>query len=513
MSYRDSLLLELVAAPMFVLSFIGSKYRNFAPVATLAGIGLFILTVGIRFAYPFMDEVYFVEPVINLLRGDGYTTAAWNVTTSTQTHISTAPAYSFLLYLWLRLWGISPYAVRSLPVLFAVLGAAVLWRACVRLGWLQGGRAGSLLIALVLLDYGAAFSYSCGRPDSLSFLLLSTLLYLVSHPDRPLALWLMGLIGVILPFAQWSVVIYLFCLCGGLFFLFGRRVFKPALVIFLGIVLGFVLQWLVYSQLGLWDTWILTIRGEGSENLFRRILHRLTSDPLGNHANAIPKDITSWILLAGFGTVFVRSKQSGDDVGEWLAKAAAKLALAVGIGMYVFGKFPTYYGWMLCGPLGVILSVYGERVGSRRRGAWAVALVTGILACTAGLPFQFLVALRDWPDRQPAPITAWLESKITKDDVVYCDYPLYYSLKLRAKRVFTGLYIDVMTPAEAQQVTVAVLGTKGTWYRGTKFDLSKAQENGRWNARHGSLFGNALQHGFLSIPNYECVVLDLRNAH
>jgi len=508
----DSLLLEHITAPMFGLNVSNSKYRNLAPIATLVGLGLLILTVGIRFAYTFLDEVYFAQPVINLLRGDGYTTAAWYDSTSTQTHVSTAPIYSFFLYLWLGLWGISQYAVRALPVLFALLGAAVLWRACVRLGWVQGGRAASLLIALMLLDYGAAFSYSCGRPDSLSFLLLAALLYLASFPDRPQALWLMALVGVLLPFVQWSAAIFTFCLCGALFILFRQRVLKPGLVIFAGVFLGFIAQRLIYWKLGLWDTVVRTIEGEGAANVFQRILDRLTSDPLSNHHNVIPKDITSLILLAGFAVIFVRIKQIGDPVGERLAKAAAIIALAVGIGMYFLGKFPTYYGWMLCAPLGVILVMYGERVGSQRRGAWATALSIGILACAAGLPFQFLVALHDWNDRQPGPFTAWLQGKISQDDVVYCDYPYYYPVKFRAKRVYTGFYINHMTPAEAQQVTMVILDPRKPWFGAPKIDLSKARETSRWTARRTSLFGNSMQFGFLSSPNYECLVFDLKPA-
>jgi hypothetical protein len=487
----------------------GTKHRNLVPVATLVGLGLFVLTIGIRFAYTFMDEVYFAEPVINLLRGDGYRSAAWYVTGSTQTHVSTAPAYSFLLYLWLGVCGISQYAIRSLPVLLAILGAAVLWRACVRLGWLQGGRASTMLIALVLLDYGTAFSYSSGRPDSLSFLLLATIFYLASHAGRPFALWLMGLVGILLPFAQWSTVIYTFCLSGALFFLFGRRVLKPVLAVWLGMILGLVAERWVYSQLGLWDTWVLTIQGEGPANVLLRILGRLTKNPLDHHANVIPKDITAWVLLAGLGVEFARSKQFQDSLGVWLGKAAAIIAVAVGIGMFLVGKFPTYYGWMLCAPLGVILSVYCERVGSGRREALVGAMTTGILACAAGLPLQFGVALYDWQDRQPAPFTAWLQARIRKDDVVYCDYPYYYPAKFKAKRVYAGYYINPMTPAEAREVTVVILDPRKPWFGASKLDLSKAREAGRWVAHRASLLGNSLQCGFLSSPNYECVVYDL----
>jgi hypothetical protein len=485
--------------------------RNLMPIATLACIGLFTLTIGISIAYTFVDEVAYAEPAINLLRGEGYRSAAYNVTTASQTHVSTAPAHSVLLYVWLKLFGISQCSVRSLAAVLALIGAAVLWRACVRLGWLAGGFSSSLLIALVLLDYGCAFSYSCGRPDSLSFLVLATVFYLASFPSRRVTLWFMGAIGLLLPFVQWATVIFTFALCGGLFFVFGKRILKPALVLSLGMILGLAAQYFLYSHLGLWDTWMLNIKGEGSASILQRIIDRLTSNPLSHHSNVISKDITSWILLAGLGIEFARSKLSGERLGIWLGKAAAIIALAVGVGMYLVGKFPTYYGWMLCAPLAVIICVYCEKVAARRRAVFASVVSIGILACAVGLPFQFFVALYDWKDRQPAMIDAWLESKIGKDDVVYCDFPFYYPAKLRAKRVYAGNYILPMTPAEAQQVTLAIIGTKFTSYDGTKLDLSKAREKGRWVAGRSSLFGNAFQYGFLSAPNYECILYDLKN--
>ncbi len=488
----------------------GGKYRNAVPVATLVVIGLFILTIGIRFAYTFMDEVYFAEPVINLLRGDHYASFAWYVTTSVQTHVSTAPAYSFLLYLWLGIWGISQYPVRSLAVAFALAGVTMLWRACVRLGWIKSGLAGALIISVILLDYGVAFSYSCGRPDSLAFLLLATLFYLASLHQRALALWLTGLVGVVMPFVQWSVVIYTFCLAGALLLLFRKNVLKPILAVGAGIILGLIAERLIYTKLGLWETWVHTIQGEGSPNLFIRILNRLTQNPLRNHSNTIPKDFTSWILLAGLGFEFCRSRLFRDPPAIRLCNAGAIIAVAVGVGMYVVGKFPTYYGWMLCAPLAVLFAIYCDQVGSQHPRLLAGATVIAAAACALGLPLQLCAALHDWEDRKAEPVTTWLQANISKDDVVYCDYPFYYATKFQAKRVYTGLYIEPMTPEEARQVTLVILGPRNPYNAGAKIDLSHAQEIGRWTPRHSGLFGNSLEYGFLSSPNYECVVYKVR---
>ena len=144
------------------------RSQNALPAFALILAGLFIFIFGIADNYAYLDEIYFADPAINFLQGNGYATTAWFVTRQFATHVSTAPAYSLSLILWLKLWGISQTAVRTLPAVLALTSVLVLWRACLRYGWIRSGLAGTVLIGVAIMDYGYAFSFTCGRPDSLS---------------------------------------------------------------------------------------------------------------------------------------------------------------------------------------------------------------------------------------------------------------------------------------------------------------------------------------------------------
>src|ERR1043165_4202509 len=115
------------------------KSYNTLPAAILTFLGLFIFIIGLSVNCTYSDEVYFADPVINYLQGDGYTTTEWNVTNGSETHVSTAPAYSLSLLLWLKVFGTSQAAARSLPVVLAMASAFVFWRACRRAGLIKSG--------------------------------------------------------------------------------------------------------------------------------------------------------------------------------------------------------------------------------------------------------------------------------------------------------------------------------------------------------------------------------------
>jgi hypothetical protein len=273
---------------------------------------------------------------------------------------------------------------------------------------------------------------------------------------------------------------------------------------------GLLFQKAAYSHFGLWDTWIATVSSEGSTSVVQRIISRFTSNALRTHSNSTPKDFTSFIILSGMAFVYVRGRLLRNNEEVTLAKAAWLIGFAIPVGMYLVGKFPSYYSWMICFPLAAILCSWFEKVCSVNRPMTILAVSIALLACLSGLPMQTAFASYDWNSRKIRPVQDWLGPQIRSNDVVACDYPFYYIVKPRAKAVFVGKYCNKLTPEELSTVTLAIVNDEASEWWKFKDAVNDKVQVGAWTAKCG-LFGNRYQFGFLSSPNYNCKVYRLKD--
>jgi len=465
--------------------------------------------IGLRVHYVWIDEVYFAEPAINFLRGDGYTSAVWNVSQASATHVSTAPAYSFLLVAWLKLFGVSQPAVRTLPLVLAVLTTLVFWRACLRAGLIHSAAAGTILVSVALLSYGFSFSYTTGRPEALSALALAGMFHFAATPTSRTALIMLALLGFALPFIQWSAVIFATIIAAVMLILLGTHALRPVLLASAGIATGMLCQYVVYRHFGLWDQWLATLSSERSLNLLQHLLSRVSVDALRAHSNTLPKDFTAFVLFAGVILLGVATFFLSIDRRQQLLKAAAVIFAAVLAGMFVVGKFPTYYGWMLTLPLAAIIAAMFDRLLPERRALRSGAVAIAVLSCLVGFPVQVTVALKDWSYRTPDRVNEWLQDRIQPGDTVYCDYPFYYLAKEKARKVFAGRYSRMMTPEESDSLDLVLLSKTFCDWSHPEVLPTHATSREDWDPIRAGLLGNDWRYGILSAPNYSCIALRL----
>lgn len=465
--------------------------------------------LGLRVHYTWIDEVYFAEPAINFLSGDGYTSSAWNVGLSNDTHATTAPAYSFLLIGWLKLFGVSQTAVRSLPLLLAVLATAVFWRACLRAGLIHSASAGIMLVSVILLSYGFSFSYTTARPEALSALVLAAMFYFTSGLTSRVTYLAFSAMAFMLPFIQWSAVIYAFLLAAVLLLFLKHRILRHLLIGAAAILCGLLCQYALYQALGVWDEWLGTLSSERSLSIVQQLLSRLSIDALRGHSNTLPKDFSALVLLGGVVLLGLASFILRVDRRQMLMKAALAIFVAVVCGMFIVGKFPTYYGWMLTFPLAAILAAMFDRLPAGQRVLRAGVVAIAVLACLVGFPVQAAVALNDWPYRTPARVDAWLRTQIRPDDTVFCDYPFYYLAKEKARKVFVGRYSRVMAPDELDNLDLILLSKTFCDWSHPETLRTRATGRADWDPSRAGLLGNDWRYGILSAPNYSCAALRL----
>jgi hypothetical protein len=468
--------------------------------------------LGLRVHYTWIDEVAYAEAAVNYVKDGTYTSAAFFTARADETHVSPTPAHSFLLIGWLKLFGVSQTAVRSLPLFLALLATVIFWRACLRAGLIHSAAAGTMLVSVVLLSYGFSFSYTTARPDAVAVLVLSFMFYLAVRPSSAISLGAFVLLAVALPFVQSAAVIYAFILSAVLLFFVRGLALRPVFLACAGMVAGILLQVAVYKMAGVWDAWVALLRSERSVSLAQYLLERLSLSALLNHSNTLPKDFSAFVLLGGVVLLGLATFIFRLDRCQTLPKAALTIFVAVLCGMFIVGKFPTYYGWMLTFPLAAILAAMFDRLPAGQRVLRAGAVAIAVLACLVGFPVQAAVALNDWPYRTPARVDAWLQTQIRPDDTVFCDYPFYYLAKEKAHKVFVGRYSRVMTPEELDSLDLVLLSK--TFCDWSHPETLRARATGRadWDPSRAGLLGNDWRYGILSAPNYSCTALRLAPA-
>jgi hypothetical protein len=479
------------------------------PLLTIAAITAFMAFIGLRVHYVWIDEVAYAEAAIHYVKDGSYTSAAYYTSHADETHVSPSPAHSFLLIAWLKLFGVSQTSVRTLPLFLAVLAAIIFWRACLRANLFHSQTAGVILVSVTLLSYGFSFSYASGRPESVSVLALSSMFYLATLPPSRLTTGAFFLLAVLAPFMQWALVIYTFIL-GAVLLLFVRdRTLHPVLLTGGGMVLGFVLQVAIYKMAGLWEAWISLVSSERSVSLLQYLVERFSLRALLNHSNTLPKEFSAFVLIAGIAALGLAGWLLRIDRRQILARAAVVLFLLVLLGMYVLGKFPTYYGWMLTFPLAAILAAMFDRLPTESRALRYGAVAIAILSCLVGFPVQAAVALNDWSYRTPDRVNEWLQARIQPDDIVYCDYPFYYLAKEKAQKVFVGRYSRLMTPEELDSLDLVLLCKTFCDWTHPEVLPSRATSREDWDPTRAGLLGNDWRYGILSAPNYSCAALRL----
>lgn len=474
---------------------------------------IFYFFIGLYVHYTFIDQVYFADPAINYVLTGEYRSTAWGVVNENLPHVSNAPLYSFLLIIWFKIFDFGSITMRVLPSLLSVLSALFLWLACQRLSIVKTPLVGAMLILVFLMDFGFAHSYTCGRPDALSALIAAGLFYLYSLPRSFFKNVFVFVLSAVIPFTQYGLAIYVLALVVPLVLIYQKNILPFAALVLCSMIAGFLFQFIFYQDLGIWQLWIQMIRSEGSENILQRIFSKLTTNPLEIHNNTIPKDFSAAVLFAGISLIVLMNLALKSTQINAVLLIGLTIAVWVGIVMYLVGKFPTYYGWMLAMPLSVTLAAYTEReLLIARKQIWMPVCVA-LSAVILGLPMQSALASFDWSDRGPHQFDAWLKDQISEKDVVYCEYPFYFSVKKIAKKTYVGRYWEVMNDEEKSKLSVVILGSTYSEFKEKETVSQEAIATADWIPSKGALMGNNYHIGILSAPNYQCHLYRLKQPH
>ncbi len=407
------------------------------------------------------DEVMYTDPAVNLFQGHGFTSGAWFLQTNDKFWAGNVPCYQIVLYGWLKLFGFSLPAVRSVHYVLFAAAILVAWLAIRRLNLIASPAHRLVFCLITALCTASLFAYRFVRPESLGILFVAFALLAASLRPRPLALSMLAVSGMLLTATGLQLTAYV-CLMSGLLWLCGPRQFRlETVALCAGCALGGLGLYLFYKYHGVWNDFVVCIR-------HHTIANQGTSFPNTNPYGALSDKIKHLPQLFADYSLAPMLALAGwmlwDLSHAKLLRRNSPLVfgviacVAVPLGLYAVGIFPKYYFWMAffplalgcCAELGSWLQLHSCR-HSRR---CLVALIA--LACLLGLPRRLAVASFEWRARSYEPLMQLAEPYVSRDKLVACDFYAYYAAKQHAATLILPNYLHLLTDAAKARVSVVI---------------------------------------------------------
>ena len=431
--WREVLILALMACIFFLLN----------------------LATSSQFPLPWQDEIVFTDVAVNLATGRGFISTVNMCGAISIDHFwsCNAPMFPSLLGQWIKIFGFTILAVRSLNYVLILVSAFVLWCAVRRLALIPRAPQRLLFVGLLMAGYGMGFIYRSARYDCLGLLLLSSVLLAYSLRSVRWRVRTIAMLGTLLPLAGIQLILYS-VLLGSLMLVFlRRRVILEVLALGAGIAIGSGALIALFYANGVLANFASALFGERNGRF-----QYAAKDP-------------SFAILLGVCMLLVIEQSRRH---RFRLTSPLVISLACGIlmpvGMLALGKFPIYYSWMAYVPLALGVSA---AISDLDRSRLVAGLTFGglFLVCAVGLPVQLASAVYYWKDRDCTRIEKLVQKDLSSDDWVYTQYSGYFAVRNVTPHVFIpyvmpdryrdNISVLVLSPEDFAAYGHAIIG--GDW--------------------------------------------------
>lgn len=429
-------------------------------------------------ALPWLDEVLFVDPAVNLLQGKGLTSTVWYYQGREEFYAGTPPLYVFLEYLWFRVGGWSTAHARDLSAILGLAAGTCLWAATRALGLVQAWRWRLVLVAVFMLGHGISEICWTARYDSLTLLLAVLVPLACCLREQWLRCVALALLGSLFPLSGIQLCVYA-GLMGGVFLLLqGRRWLAEMVSLALGMIVGLAFLYLMLGATGVWTKFLLGMAGSQNTLTGRLAKGLLYGDFSGmrdylKFPSIYFVDASMSVLLAAAAWIGFHARRADKGV-----KACGQFALVAGLAipllMFLLGKFPGYYSWAAFLPLsvGVVAALSRMEAGLGRQ----VGVGLLVLSAVVGVPMHVRQVMGDFEPAAVPAMEAMMARHLHPQDWVYADFEAYDVAKRHASLVFASTFgrTKVLPGVPEKERIAAIVATPGRFERALK-DLG-----GRW---------------------------------
>jgi hypothetical protein len=423
-------------------------------VILLSAVLLANLTTAMRYPTVWQDEVMCTDPAANLVLGKGFTSTAWYDQTGDKFWAGNAALHEIILSGWIRIFGFSPLAVRSINYVWFVLGIFLVWRFCVRLPCIQSTRWRLLLIVLLASNSAVSFSYRSGRSDMVGFFLSALALYAATIPKSNVRyLCLLG-IGILFPWAGLQLLPMLVIAAVLLLVFWGVRAALNCVSIGMGAVIGLLGLYWFYQSHGVWNDFVASITRHTVGPQAQIYAHgRISALPA-----VFMRDRSAPFLMLLGALLAIHAWRIHDARGLKITLFALAVGVCIPLGLHFIGIFPIYYGWMVALPLTIMLCHVMSRQPPAPFWGKGAAILLLLGAIFIGLPARLAVAVLRSNEQPYSAAESFISKNLNADDRVYINYAAFYPAMRTAGKVYTLRYMEyAMTPEERNNVTALVI--------------------------------------------------------
>jgi len=420
------------------------------------------------------DEVSYTDPAVNLSQGKGFISTAWYQQNDREFWAGNVPLHQLALTGWLRVFPVSPAGVRSLNLLFLVLGIWLVFRIKNNLELWESPMLDSILMAMLFCTSGILFSYRSGRPDMLLFALGCLFGCGLLERNHKTGFAFLSASAFLLSWAgiqgiPWFAFLFVFINCLVLVRAAGveenghsrllatmHQLFKNAICIAVSFSLGLAaLLWLYRSQ-GVLSSFLASTFGA----------HTIASGRSLSLASGLSSYLTEDIVLLLVAACLLHGVCGRKFCATFYILAFAVTAIFPMV-MGIVGKYPIYYHSM--GLLMEILFCLHLLAQQKRQHLWRQWGTLGacMVIMVTGLPARTLLACKQWKQRDYSRVGSFLSEHISSSDVVYSTWAAYYGVKKIGSKCYFPTYIGdyggqqatffVMSNEERDGVNVLVL--------------------------------------------------------
>ncbi|MFL5331161.1 MAG: hypothetical protein ACJ8C4_19895 [Gemmataceae bacterium] len=430
----------------------GGLHRPVVPASesfAVVGLLVFFLVINVFTATlsptVWRDEVLYTDPAYRLAFTGEFTSAAWPNQPKDHFFAGDVPLHPVMLAGWIKLFGFSVTAVRSLDYLLVALAAWLAYRAVTRAGLLQTTTMRLLFVMLLLFGYGMGFGYREGRPDALAmFIAAAGAFALTLQPvTRAITLFLIAAIG---PWAGLQLVPVTALALLAVLFSQRRTALGTIASVVLGMASGVAGLYFLYSSHGVWNEFLSNVLphiglGDPSEKHIVSFLSLYLHD-----LSLLP------VLLVALGGIVFR-----DRMRATVSIALTIFALVIPVVVQIAGGYPVFYSWMAFAPAALAACMAADQLS---KPAQLLPGLCFLAAGAVGLPARVALIGFQIEARDYRPIDQFVRDRTRTFDIVFCDFAAYYPARRLAREVYVWPNHTNMTADQCRDVTV-VFATPG----------------------------------------------------
>ncbi|MDB6130727.1 MAG: hypothetical protein JWM04_1834 [Verrucomicrobiales bacterium] len=434
------------------------------------------LVLAERFALPWGDEILYTDPSVNFIRHDGFSSMSWWSQPKEAFWAANVPLHQFLLVGWLT---ILPFGVTSVRALNFVLLAAtvfVIWRTVRSRSLCKSAPLRVCMVTLLLTGAGVTFSIRTGRPDAITMLVAALVFACVQIEERRRQMLGLIILGALSTWAGLQLCAFLGILGALLTFLNPGRFFKPTFRYSTGCMLGALILFLLYNRFGV--LYYFLRETFASNHMFTGDVMRTVSGP---ETAKFRSQLVSRILpsLSQLNTIYLIDRSYVAVLGTMLIGFTMELfatkrisrismvgtlaGLTIPWAMFVVGKYPIYYHWMLYLVVVVCMIItFSRLIEVRQQGSLIIVCIASLIAIGTGWPLSVCEAIKNWESRSQSRIETVLAPYVHETDVACTDSAAWFAAKKKCRTTFYYLYsgstlFPDWTRKEKESVTVIIV--------------------------------------------------------